>query len=261
MSLTNEQINAQNFKDFYDQIFPYLNQKSFVGGFNKSELYSADEQIVGRYKNGKPLYQKTIELTNPALGSRISMHDYIPDEADFVLIKDCYAIRSSDIVSQFYNSSSDFFQCYFNKYYSYWDLIVRSNDAISTLVVTCKYTKASDSTINISDGNTYELNKDIIVGTWVDGRNVYQRTMFLAGQSSANQDYNYEISDLACELIWLESAMFTRYGSTDEKGSLITRGVNMCYVGYSNGKNYFRLKSTNYTYPLNDLYITFRYVK
>lgn len=56
MALTNDQITAKNFKEFYDRIYPYLN-----GGLARNN-YSTDEQVVGTWIDGKPLYQKTIDF-------------------------------------------------------------------------------------------------------------------------------------------------------------------------------------------------------
>ena len=53
MALTNDQITALNFKDFYTQILPYL-------GSNGTN-YSTTEKIIGTWIDGKPLYQKTID--------------------------------------------------------------------------------------------------------------------------------------------------------------------------------------------------------
>ena len=67
MALTPEQITAKNFRDFYMQILPYLG-KGGSGSIN----YSTDEQIVGTWIDGKPLYQKTITGTTPSNDGEVS---------------------------------------------------------------------------------------------------------------------------------------------------------------------------------------------
>ena len=59
MALTNDQITAQNFKDFYQQILPYLGKSGGGGSMN----YSTDEQVVGTWIDGKPVYQKSFATT------------------------------------------------------------------------------------------------------------------------------------------------------------------------------------------------------
>ena len=65
MSLTNDQITAKNFQEFYAQIRPYLNGQvpPVFNKFSKSDLYSTDEKMIGRWIDGKPLYQKTYSDT------------------------------------------------------------------------------------------------------------------------------------------------------------------------------------------------------
>jgi len=62
MALTDDQITAKNFRDFYMQILPYLG-KGGSGGIN----YSTDEQIIGTWIDGKPIYQKTVKFENQTL--------------------------------------------------------------------------------------------------------------------------------------------------------------------------------------------------
>lgn len=53
MALTADQITAQNFKDFYNHIMPYLNGQPALN-------YSTDEQVVGTWVDGSTLYQKMV---------------------------------------------------------------------------------------------------------------------------------------------------------------------------------------------------------
>ena len=73
MSLTNDQITAKNFKEFYEAIRPYLNGSfptAIANKFDKANMYSTDEQIVGRWIDGKPLYQKTFVQTGGIVSER-----------------------------------------------------------------------------------------------------------------------------------------------------------------------------------------------
>ena len=73
MALTNDQITAQNLKDFYDTIFPYLNGNGMI--------YSTTEKAVGKWINGETLYQKTVTTggsvpTGATLIERITQTGY-----------------------------------------------------------------------------------------------------------------------------------------------------------------------------------------
>ena len=81
MALTPDQITAQNFKDFYMQILPYLGK----GGGGGSMNYSTDEQVVGTWIDGKPLYQKsgTYTFTETKTDTTVNMPIALAN------IKDC----------------------------------------------------------------------------------------------------------------------------------------------------------------------------
>lgn len=59
--LTTKEIVEQAISDYHESILPYLNGQVPViaNKFDKTNLYSTDEKIVGTWIDGKPLYQKT----------------------------------------------------------------------------------------------------------------------------------------------------------------------------------------------------------
>ena len=78
MSLTNPNtpISEQDLKDFYEKIKPYLGTNA-ASSEDMSEIvnplpsiptrghkYSTEEQVVGEWIDGKPIYQKVIQTTN-----------------------------------------------------------------------------------------------------------------------------------------------------------------------------------------------------
>ena len=50
----NKMVTKSDLQDFYDGIKPFLNG-------DVSSIYSTDERVVGRWIDGKPIYQKTID--------------------------------------------------------------------------------------------------------------------------------------------------------------------------------------------------------
>ena len=63
MSLPNPTnvITEQRLKQFYDEIYPYLGGGGSGSGGSGMMNYSTEEQVVGTWIDGKPLYQKTID--------------------------------------------------------------------------------------------------------------------------------------------------------------------------------------------------------
>ena len=84
MSLTNPKnvVTEERLSEFYHQILPYLGNVPdlVMSKFKQSDIYSTSERIVGQWVDGKPLYQKTIRILNPAISwSKISLASYIPN--------------------------------------------------------------------------------------------------------------------------------------------------------------------------------------
>lgn len=184
MALTNEQITAQNFKDFYGQIRPYLNGNvpTFANTFNKSDLYSTDEQLVGRWIDGKPLYQKTIEFTSLSPGQSQYQHnianvDYINfvPSASYV-----YFANATWTMFGWNGNGTNYLANLLDITSSVIDIFlggaIQSNS--SKMIITLQYTKTTDSSMSISDGNEYSTDEQV-VGHWIDGSPLYQKTIDL----------------------------------------------------------------------------------
>lgn len=58
-------VTKQDLADFYGEILPYLGNmpEILATKFSKSDLYDSTEKIIGKWIDGKPLYQRGTELT------------------------------------------------------------------------------------------------------------------------------------------------------------------------------------------------------
>ena len=54
----------KNFEEFYQRLLPFLNKQSEDSGGGSSEEYSTEEQVIGKWIDGKPVYQKTFILAS-----------------------------------------------------------------------------------------------------------------------------------------------------------------------------------------------------
>lgn len=61
----------------------------------KLNNYSSEEQKVGTWIDGKPLYQKTIETVSPSQGATSSIYDISDISYDTIFIKDGF-LKNSD---------------------------------------------------------------------------------------------------------------------------------------------------------------------
>ena len=191
MALTNDQITAQNFKDFYGQIRPYLNGNvpTFANTFSKSDLYSTDEVLIGRWIDGKPLYQKVITGTLPNCtteGTVVSKNDQhnIPN-VDLIFIDHAFVKDFSDwpatstltrILPYTLNAGSQMKVSIGRTVVQYANAAKTYNG--STVYSVARYTKLTDSSMSVTDGNEYSLDEQV-VGHWVNGKPLYQKTIII----------------------------------------------------------------------------------
>lgn len=179
MALTNDQITAQNFKDFYEQIRPYLNGQvpTFANQFSRSDLYSTDEKIIGQWIDGKPLYQKTIDFGALPNNTTKSVNHNVQN-IDYVVNLFGAAYRPSDGVVNtlpYYNNNIYGAELVSNPT-SIMVTTFADRSAFSESYVTIQYTKTTDTAIKVGTGTEYSTEEQII-GTWIDGKPLYQKTL------------------------------------------------------------------------------------
>ena len=177
MALTNDQITAQNFKDFYGQIRPYLNGNvpTFANTFNKSDLYSTDEQLVGRWIDGRPLYQRVYDLGSMLSVSNTNWTDSgiaIPNEVDCIIYAHGFASQGRDTT----NNGTFAIHCHGDNGANTFRLLAARMTSLSIRYFLVQYTKKGESQITITDGNEYSTDEQV-VGRWIDGKPVYQKTI------------------------------------------------------------------------------------
>lgn len=178
MSLTNEQITAKNFQEFYAQIRPYLNGQvpPVFNKFSKSDLYSTDERIVGRWIDGKPLYQKTVASTLISSSGWTDQAHNISD-IDFAQIIGFsitnYTLGGTNNNSLMAHIGTVNLEIYNNNSSLYG----------KTAYATLQYTKTTDSSVEIGNDTDYSTTEKI-VGTWIDGKPLYQKTYSLTNVSA-----------------------------------------------------------------------------
>lgn len=146
---------------------------------NRSNLYDTNEKLVGRWIDGKPLYQKTftVQLSGTNASTLISIPN-IDNLCDFegyynrgdqnnaiiAVNANSWTIQSALIVGKTSNGVE----------ISYRGSIGLPSN--SDVVVTCRYTKTTDSSINIGMESDYSTTEKI-VGSWIDGKPLYQKVV------------------------------------------------------------------------------------
>lgn len=203
MSLTADQITAQNFKDFYGQIRPYLNGQvpTFANQFSRSDLYSTDEKIIGSWTDGKPLYQRTYHLTNITVpATHASTEIVIANNTSYdINVVNSYGFVSSSweydgtrylpVVSTALNGDIYWAAFVFQSSLAgnakrpvtfFLQNITGAPTSIDSVDITLQYTKPSDSAIKVGTGTDYSTEEQII-GSWIDGKPLYQKMVTTGG--------------------------------------------------------------------------------
>lgn len=186
MSLTEEQKTAKNFQEYHKRILPYLNGSfptPIVNKFSKGDLYSTEEKIIGQWIDGKPLYQKTFEVNvSPAYNSWVNIVT-LPGVDRVISIPHILFINNSGNYLVATGSGIEFL-------FDNSILKAEYNTNVNNRpinIITLQYTKTTDSPISIGDGNDYSTDEQV-VGTWIDGKPLYQKTISGTLLSETNID-------------------------------------------------------------------------
>ena len=172
--------------------------------FNKSDIYSTTEKVVGCWTDGRPIYQKVINVVMPnattgteitgtavSVGTTvlkyISVIGYVQAEG-YSLAFGTYRISNTrNIYLIAHDNTASNNKNTIIPYSSY-----SSFNGI-TVPVVVQYTKTTDAanSFKYADENDYSTSEKII-GKWIDGSNLYQITNVtsLQGSSSAETDTN-----------------------------------------------------------------------
>lgn len=145
----------------------------------RSNSFSTSEMLIGSWIDGKPLYQKTftVQLSGTNASTLISIPN-IDNLCDFegyynrgdqnnaiiAVNANSWTIQSALIVGKISNGVE----------ISYRGSIGLPSN--SDVVVTCRYTKTTDSSINIGMESDYSTTEKI-VGSWIDGKPLYQKVV------------------------------------------------------------------------------------
>jgi hypothetical protein len=169
-----------------------------VNEFDKANLYSTDEKVVGCWTDGKPIYQKTFQVTLPNcttdgigvsgssknIGAKvdkfISMEGNVKNSGGSAQIIPSYMnIDTSDPTDGIKWIRVGIFT---NSHPSTPNVIIPVNSWTSfngcTAYITIRYTKTTDAanSFKYADENDYSTTEHI-VGTWIDGKPIYQKTI------------------------------------------------------------------------------------
>ena len=259
MSLTNPNtpVSQQDLQDFYHKLLPYMGG-SFglvATGIDSANLYSTTERVVGQWIDGKPLYQKTFEFTVPTTyNSDVTIYTGNTNER----IKYAWgalvtSTEDSVTLDSPYNGTA--------RTALHWNknvLTCRISEwGGSNAYVTIQYTKTTDSAVESYGTDTTYSTDEHVVGSWIDGRPVYQKTIYNTNLGSiSNSAWTNYATITNCKCI-IDSVFMRALADGTPSGVFNDIAAS---VGTSNN---IRVISRTTTLTLDDSksYLTLRYTK
>lgn len=220
---------------------------------NTKSNYSTEEKVIGTWIDGKPLYQKTYYLSSP-----LTIRQDTWEQIQGVSIADI-----DRGVSTICANERGQFDCVISDLKTspieLWN--TRSAD-ISIDSITCQYTKTTDTayTVPAGDANYYSTSEQI-VGRWIDGKPLYQKTLSFTNLTGAINDVPTGITNIE-KVCYMEGICL----QNNDEGSYraLPYAIPSTYtdsIGFVFDKNNatleFRLGGNTYS----ELYITIRYTK
>ena len=156
-----------------------------------SDYYSTEERVVGRSLNGKPVYQKTINVASLSNGQNTIAHNISNYEDLYGIAGQCKYNNLSETLSLPYVSLN-----------SGYDIGISNVDATNIKVfvgdnfasvtdcrITLQYTKTTDAAgTGPTAGNIIYLpalysEEEREVGVWTDGKPLYQKSFYFANMT------------------------------------------------------------------------------
>lgn len=192
-----------------------------MGTFSKGDLYDTTEKVIGKWTDGRPLYQKTISLGyGPSSGTKNIAHG-ISNLGTVVDIHGQGLILSGGATSVAVSLDSSSISSSNNNKYDIFlsgsNICIDTNVDLSsvTFYATVKYTKTTDAanSYNYASENDYSTSEKII-GTWIDGSTLYQKTY--TGNAPTTADTTIEAITLPSNYLvkYLDCYFHTADGKT-----------------------------------------------
>lgn len=169
----------QDLKDMYDRMYPYLGgmPEVLANKFSKGDMYSTDEKMIGQWVDGKPLYQKVFSVVDTGNSSTHTITIPSTLNIESVVYFKAEKVCEGYGISIPYTESNHVITV--SKPVTSGDIVFTKDTATvwsGTYYLTMKYTKTTDSSISIGDDTDYST-EEKIVGTWIDGKPIYQITV------------------------------------------------------------------------------------
>lgn len=243
-----------------------------VGLLGNSELlapiiYSEEEREVGVWTDGKPLYQKTIYPT-----SQVSLNNTVwttipwnaePTNIDHLVDSE---ITQNNQVPNTYSTIRFFWT---DNHIKGASLSTEQFPVISIDTytrVTFRYTKTTDTPgsgkyTTLGVPAVHYSTDEQVIGTWIDGKTLYQKTIFIHNESTVtSQSYSYDNDIPNCDMVITQESCIKLAGTSWVTGDAYTNTSQYRWDIHvnSNTKN---IGIQCLSWGFTDAYVTLKYTK
>lgn len=259
------------------------NKVNYSGGklLMSPECYSLEEKEIGCWTDGKPLYERTFHATSGPANSYNELDLGIAsDSISMIKIKSCFIRNTFNGIDGVYHlgpyaspADQQFLGGLNPKSNGNYVLFYRVGPycAGGDLTLTVQYTKATDQpgsgTWTPQGLLTVHYNtNEQVIGTWVDGSTLYEKTLYLANASisSGSSATMPTINGIKNVMIISGSC----YDNNDQRYyplpyiRVIDAESIKVQAHVANGSlNTYVFTNQSGTYALKDIYLTVRYTK
>lgn len=184
-----EKMNGTNY------LITDANESSGGGNYFSPEIYSTEEREIGVWTDGKPIYQKTYFITTPSSTSSANLIDITDLNLESLIFLQGSVYYPPTTIS--HNANYLDLALWVRTKYNGTDIdyiagrCQNSEYCNKNASITLKYTKTTDTpgsgswTPSGIPAVHYSTDEQII-GTWIDGSTLYQKTFNISGPSVSN---------------------------------------------------------------------------
>lgn len=177
----NNEISTDNMpsEDMSEVVSPLpgvMARSIYNSRFNRSDMYDTDEVLIGKWIDGKPLYQKTVSC------------GALPNNADKEVDSGLTNVNVVGIRGISFDGTNNLEMpypsltagatiglWYINSTNKVKIRTAQDYTAYTNTYVTIQYTKTSDGVTKVDFDTDYSTD-ETIVGRWIDGKPIYQKT-------------------------------------------------------------------------------------
>lgn len=237
------------------------------GNYFAPIIYSTEERVVGVWIDNKPLYQKTC-VYGSVSGTAASLSLDIANVEYISLCTEGSSVNGNCPISYVTGSN------YNNNIGGFFD--VSANDAafairigsamagyVDSVVLTVVYTKTTDvagsgkyNTLGVP--NVHYTTDEQVIGTWLDGKPLYQKTIAIHNESTVSSDTTITTIDSTFRIKNWKA--FAIENGVSYKVPYVAGSGNASFYFFENGNVEFTIRNMSFAAG-SDFYITIEYTK